>query len=214
MKQLFKIIRSGSIFLVLIVAIIFLIIRAKSNRYISTNEKALPNTQTALVLGAGLLTNGKLSPIFKDRIDTALFLYQEKKVKKILISGDDGTTIHNEVNPAREYLLTRGVSDKDIFLDHAGFDTYSSMYRARVVFNVESAIIVTQSFHLPRSVFIARKLGIDAYGLPADQHPYSFKNNIRESLANVKAFLNILINRIPKYLGEEIPITGTGYESI
>lgn len=213
MKHVFKIMRLGSIILIVLTAIIFLSIRLQSNKYISTVQE-LPRAQTALVLGAGLLTNGKLSPIFKDRIDAAITLYTSKKVETILVSGDDGTTTHNEVNPAREYLLKKGVLERDIFLDHAGFDTYSSMYRARVVFGVESAIIVTQSFHLPRSIFIARKLGIDAYGLPADQHPYSFKNNMREILANVKAFMDIFRNRIPKYLGEEIPITGTGYESI
>lgn len=214
MKQVFKIVRLGSIFLVVLVACIFLVIKIETYQYISTEEQSLPKSQTALVLGAGLLTNGKLSPIFKDRIDTAIVLYKAKKVETILVSGDDGTTDYNEVNPAREYLLTQGVLARDIFLDHAGFDTYSSMYRASIVFQVKSAIIVTQSFHLPRSVFIARKLGIKAYGTPADQHPYRFKNNIREVLANVKAFMDILRNRTPKYLGEEIPITGKGYKSI
>lgn len=214
MKRIFKIIRLGIIFLVVLITVVFLIIKLESYRYIGTTYKSLPKTQTALVLGAGLLTNGRVSTIFKDRIDIAILLYKEKKVEKILVSGDDGTTTHNEVNPARDYLLAKGVQDSDIFLDHAGFDTYSSMYRARDVFRVESAIIVTQSFHLPRSVFIARKLGIEAYGLPADQHPYRFRNNIRESLANVKAFLDVMRNRTPKYLGEEIPITENGYESI
>lgn len=214
MKQLFRIIRLGIFFVVALVTVIFLIIKMESYQYIETTVESLPKTQAALVLGAGLLTNGKLSPIFKDRIDTAILLYKAKKVETILVSGDDGTTDHNEVNPAREYLLTQGVPARDIFLDHAGFDTYSSMYRASIIFKVKSVIIVTQSFHLPRSVFIARKLGIKAYGTPADQHPYRFKNNVREVLANVKAVLDILRNRTPKYLGEEIPITGTGYESI
>lgn len=214
MRQLFTIIRLGSIFMVMSIVVIFLIIRLESYQYIKINKQLLPKTQTALVLGAGLSKNGKLSPIFKDRIDTAILLYQTKKVETILVSGDDGTTTHNEVNPARDYLLTQGVRDSDIFLDHAGFDTYSSMYRASEVFRVTSAIIVTQSFHLPRSVFIARKLGITAYGIASDQHLYSFKNNIREVFANVKAFLDLFYNRIPKYLGEEIPITGSGYESI
>lgn len=194
--------------------VIFLDIQIESYRYIHQDMQKLPQAQTALVLGAGLLTNGKLSPIFKDRIDIAIILYKAGKVTKILVSGDDGTETHNEVNPAREYLLAQGIKDNDIFLDHAGFDTYSSMYRARDVFRVTSATIVTQSFHLPRSVFIARRLGITAYGTPADQHPYSFKNNVREVFADVKAFFNVTYNRIPKYLGDEIPITGNGRESI
>lgn len=214
MRQLLTLLRQCSIFLTVLVVIIFLDILFESRNYIHKDLQMLPKSHTALVLGAGLLTNGKLSPIFKDRIDIAISLYTSGKVETILVSGDDGTASHNEVNPAREYLLTQGIPESDIFLDHAGFDTYSSMYRAREVFLVTTVIIVTQSFHLPRSVFIARRLGIDAYGTPADQHAYSFKNNIREVFANVKAFMNVTFLRIPKYLGDEIPITGNGQKSI
>lgn len=214
MRHLLTLVKPGIFFFIGFILLIFLIITLESHKYITQDEQELPKTQTALVLGAGLLRGGNLSPIFKDRIDTAATLYKTGKVEKILVSGDDGTETHNEVNPAREYLLTLGVLSNDIFLDHAGFDTYSSMYRARAIFRVQSAIIVTQSFHLPRSVFIARRLGIDAYGTPADQHPYSYKNNVREAFAQVKAFFNVMYMRIPKYLGEEIPITGSGRESI
>lgn len=193
---------------------LFIVIQLQSESYITTNRKDLPSSQTAIVLGAGLITSSKLSPIFKDRVDIAVTLYKEGKVKTILVTGDDGTPTHNEVNPARDYLLTQGVPSEAIFLDHAGFDTYSSMYRARDVFLTKSAIIVTQSFHLPRSVFIARRLSVDAYGTPADQHPYNFKNNIREIFADMKAVIDIIRNRIPKYLCEEIPITGSSSESI
>lgn len=213
MQRLLIIVGKSIAFLVVFVLIIFLLIKRESYRYINTDEQLLPKSQTALVLGAGLSDGGKLSPIFRDRIDTAVSLYLAGKVETILVSGDDGTAAHNEVTPARDYLLTQGVFDNDIFLDHAGFDTYSSMYRAREVFRVESAIIVTQSFHLPRALFIARRLGIDAYGKPSDQHPYSFKNNIREIFANVKAFFDVTFKRIPQYLGEEIPITENNTES-
>ncbi len=214
MRQILTLLPRGAFFLTVFVIFITVTIRLESYRYITTDEQLLPTTQTALVLGAGLLTSGKLSAIFKDRIDIAILLYTTGKVDKILVSGDDGTATHNEVNPAREYLLSQGIPSTDIFLDHAGFDTYSSMYRAKVIFHVKSATIVTQSFHLPRSIFIARRLGINAYGAPADQHPYSFKNNIREVFATVKAYFNVMYGRVPKYLGEEIPITGSGRESI
>ncbi len=213
MRRLLITIGQGGAFLAVCVLIIFLLITIESYQYIKTDTQSLPKAQTALVLGAGLSTSGTVSPIFRDRIDTAVLLYLNGKVQTILVSGDDGTATHNEVTPAREYLLTQGVFDNDIFLDHAGFDTYSSMYRAREVFRVESAIIVTQSFHLPRAIFIARRLGIDAYGAPSDQHWYSFKNNIREVFANVKAFFDVTFKRIPKYLGEEIPITENNTES-
>src|SRR6185295_18531017 len=95
-------------------------------------------------------------------------LYKAGTVSKILVSGDNSTVSHNEVNPVRDYLLASGIPDRDIFLDHAGFDTYSTMYRARDIFGVASILIATQSFHLPRAVFIARALGVDAYGVDAD----------------------------------------------
>jgi SanA protein len=214
MKLLLRLFGAGLAMAVLFVALTFSVIKIQSAPYIKASAQDLPQAHTAIVLGAAILYDGDLSQIFKDRADTAVSLFREKKVKTILVSGDDGTTTHNEVNPAREYLLSKGVPTDAIFLDHAGFDTYSSMYRARDIFLVDSAIITTQSFHLPRAVFIARRLGIKAYGLPADQHGYAFKNNIREVFADVKAIFNVIMHRRPKYLGEEIPITGDSSESI
>ncbi len=200
--------------LIAFVTLTFIIVQIESWQYIASTSNELPKTYTAIVLGAGLLQNEKLSPIFKDRVDIAIGLYRKGKVETILVAGDDGSITYNEVNPARDYLLTQGIPSEVIFLDHAGFDTYSSMYRARDIFLVKDAIIVTQSFHLPRAIFIARRLGIHAYGLPADQHTYLFKNNVREVLADVKAVFNIMYNRTPKYLGDEIPITGSSVPSI
>ena len=196
------------------IALVFLVIQLQSRLYIENTITNLPQADTAIILGAGITPTGTLSTIFKDRIESGIKLYNAGKVKTILVSGDDGQREHNEVNPARNYLLSRGIPSKDIFLDHAGFDTYSSMYRARDIFLVTSAIVVTQSFHLPRAVFLARNLSIDAHGFPADQHTYSLKNNFRELFANVKAVINIIFKRIPTYLGKEIPIIGSSKDSI
>ena len=163
-----------------------------------------------IIPGAAILANGGLSPIFRDRVDMAIRLYQAKKIQKILASGDNSTVSHNEVNPVRNYLLKNGIPDQDIFLDHAGFDTYSTMYRARDVFGVTSTLIATQSFHLPRAIFIAHDLGLAAYGANADNGPSSFGNYIREVFAKEKAVLDLTLDRKPKYLGEPIPITGDG----
>lgn len=198
---------------VLLLGLAFTIINLSARRYMLSIE-SVPLAHTAIVLGAAIMEDGTPTQIFKDRINTAAALYKAGKVKNILITGDDGSRSHNEVNPAREYLLTKGVSSEDIFLDHAGFDTYSSMYRAKEVFYVGSAIICTQSFHLPRSIYIARRLGIDAYGVASDQHEYFFRNNVREVLADVKALFNLIIAREPKYLGEPIPITGDSSPSV
>ncbi len=195
------------------VLLAFLVIKMGSSRFLYTID-AVPPAHTAIVLGAAIMKDGTPTQIFKDRIDTAAALYRDGKVKSILITGDDGSRTHNEVNPARDYLLSLGVPSEAIFLDHAGFDTYSSMYRAKEVFYVGSAIICTQSFHLPRAVFIARRLGLDVYGVASDQHGYFLRNNFRELLADVKAVFNLITMREPKYLGEPIPITGDSSKSI
>lgn len=151
-----------------------------------------------------------MSSVLEDRAVMAINLYKQGKVSKILMSGGNPTVTNNEVDPVRKFLIANGIPASDIFLDHAGFDTYSTMYRARTVFKVTSAIIVTQEFHLPRAVYTARSLGIDAYGLVADRGTYSFKNYLREFLSRPNAFLDILIHRLPKYLGPSFPITGDG----
>ena len=178
--------------------------------YIYNDATKAPDAEVALIPGAAVLEDGALSPIFIDRVDMAIKLYEAKKVSKILVSGDNSTVIHNEVNPVRLYLISKGVPDQDIFLDHAGFDTYSTMYRARDIFGVSSVLITTQSFHLPRAVFIARQLGIKAYGLNADVGHILFRNYVREMLADEKAVLDLMFNRKPKYLGDKIPIIGDG----
>lgn len=192
---------------------IFLIVRFSTKAYITDEISKVPNTEAAVILGASILKNGKPSPILVDRIDAAIELYEAEKVDKILVTGDNSRLSYDEVNPIRLYLLDKGVPDKDIFLDHAGFDTYSSMYRGRDIFLARSMTVVTQSFHLPRSVFIARGLGIEAYGYSADNGHYKNSNYIREIFANEKAVLNLVFKRKPKYLGEEIPLTGDGRDN-
>jgi len=162
-----------------------------------------------MVLGASVV-RGAPSPILRARADAAIALYKAEKVQKILVTGDNGALSHDEVTPVRKYLLDAGIPAGDIFLDHAGFDTYSSMYRARDVFAVDSMIIVTQDFHLPRAVFLARHLGLTAYGFVADGGEGKVYSYLREVPASVKALGNLLVGRVPKYLGDTIPITGDG----
>jgi SanA protein len=183
-----------------------LAVHVKSSTHIYKDVKDAKEAETVIVLGAAVYSDGDLTAVYQKRVDKAFELYKAKKVSKILASGDNSTVEHNEVNPVRNYLLSKGVPDVDIYLDHAGFDTYSTMYRARDIFKVSSVIIVTQSFHLPRAVFIARSLGIDASGVPANDGDFKISNYIREILANEKAVLNIIFHRKPKYLGEPIPI--------
>jgi len=194
----------------LIFILINLLVFNISKDIIHPNSKKVPSQQTLLILGARVYKSGKMSDMLKDRVDTAIELYQGKKAQKILVSGDHGRNEYDEVNTIKEYLLKNNIPEKDIFLDHAGFDTYDSIYRAKEIFQVKSLIIITQKFHLPRALFIARKLKIEAQGVIADKHIYYGirKSQLRESLANIKATLNIIFRSEPKFLGDKIPITG------
>ena len=192
-------------FLVLLVLSFWLInLQTRSNIY--SDLTLVPHTEVALIPGAAILRDGSLSPVLKDRVDAALALYRAGKADNILVSGDNGTTTYNEVNPVRIYLTQNGVPFEHVYLDHAGFDTYSSMYRAKEIFRVGSTTIVTQSFHLPRAVYVARHIGIIAYGYNADNGHYLRKNYIREWFADVKSLLDLVRGRVPKYLGETIAI--------
>ena len=184
--------------------------------YISTNDDidGIEKADCILVLGALVYDESRLSPILKDRVETAVRLYEAGKANRLLLSGDHGQKDYDEVNAMMHYAVSRGVPREDIFLDHAGFSTYESLYRARDVFCVESVIIVTQQFHLSRSVYIARGLGLDAHGVSADLRRYADeqKNNTRESFARLKDFfyVNIFLPK-PKYLGDAIPIYGESH---
>lgn len=168
--------------------------------------------QAALVLGAYVFPDGRPSAMVEDRLLTSYELYKAGKVKKILISGDHGRVEYDEVNAMRRYLEAKGVPPQDIFMDHAGFDTYDSMYRARDVFQVHSAVVVTQRFHLPRAVWLAHRMGLQAEGVVADRQAYAKAEyyDAREVLARVKAFGEWAIGRKPVFLGPVIPITGDG----
>jgi len=185
-------------------------IKAYSKSYIFQNKKDVPKSYTALVLGAYVNKNGALSYVLQDRVNSALELYRHGKIKRFLLSGDHGRKNYDEVNSMKKYLKKQGVPEKDIFLDHAGFDTYSSMVRAKKVFLVEDVIIFTQEFHLARAVYIARKKGLNAFGYISDKRKYGGIKHFkaREYIACIKAYKEVVLNSSPKYLGDQIPITG------
>ena len=165
----------------------------------------VPHADAIMILGASVV-HGDPSPILAERAGTAIALYKAGASKKILVSGDDGENNYDEVTPVLNYLLAHGVARSDIYLDHAGFDTYSSMYRARQVFGARSLLIPTQDFHVPRAVFVARMLGIKASGVTANGGKFS--DYIREIPATWKALLDLLAGREPKYLGAPVPLAG------
>ena len=148
-----------------------------------------------------------------DRLDTAIDLYRAGKVRKVLLSGDHGSVSYDEVNAMGRYVISRGVPATDVFMDHAGFSTYDTMYRARAVFKVTDALVVTQRFHLGRAVYTADRLGVDAIGVPADRRSYlrTRWNTVREWAARTKAVVQVeLLHSKPRFLGEALPITSDG----
>lgn len=157
--------------------------------------ETLPTTHTVIVLGASVHSDGKLSPILQDRVDTALYLYKNDKVKRFLLSGDNRTDDYDEVSAMRNYLLDRCVPEAIIFIDPAGLDTFDSMYRSRKIYDIPDAVVVTQNFHLPRTLFIAQNLGLNYIGFPASPVLYKTESGLirREKLANVKAVFEILL---------------------
>jgi len=185
-------------------------INKETEAYIYDRVEELPSTYTALVLGASVRRNGELSTMLRDRVESALLLYNKGKIKRFLVSGDNRTTNYNEPVAMKKYLLERGVPEEDIFMDFAGFDTYDSVYRASYIFEVDSAIVVSQRFHLPRAVYIARSMGLNFYGYNGDRREYELesRNRFREVAANVKAWIELLINKEPHFKGDKIPITG------
>ncbi len=185
-------------------------IRNTTKDYIYERVEELPEAYTVLVLGASVRSNGELSTILRDRVESALLLYAQGKVKRFLLSGDNGTTSYNEPVAMKKYLRERGVPEEAIFMDFAGFDTYDSVYRASYIFEVNRAIVVTQQFHLPRAIYIARSMGLDYYGYIGDRRAYEAesRNRFREIAANLKAWTELLINKEPHFKGDKIPITG------
>ncbi|MEI6124161.1 MAG: ElyC/SanA/YdcF family protein [Bacteroidota bacterium] len=182
----------------------------KSRDYIYTRADLIPQSYTALVLGASVYSSGRPSTVLADRLDKAIELYNCGKIKRFLLSGDHGKPFYDEVINMKTYLIDRGIPDSVIFTDHAGFDTYNSIVRAKEVFGVDSLIIVTQRFHLKRALFIARQKGLVVTGFVADAHTYPSMPYLmfRESFANIKAFIDVLFHKKPLFGGKKIPIKG------
>lgn len=164
---------------------------------------------TAIVLGCRV--NGEeVSGCLEERLETALGLYTTGRVQRLLLSGDHGRKGYDEVNAMMDWLVAHGVPKAHIFLDHAGFDTHDSMVRARVVYQVNDALVVSQGFHLPRAVFLAQQAGIEVAGVRADppQGSVCGGSRWREPLACLKACADVLAGSAPRFLGPPIPITG------
>ena len=165
-----------------------------------------------MVLGASVMADGTPSPMLQDRLDAGIALYHAGAAPKLLLTGDNGQVEYNEVEAMLLYAEARDVPEEDIFLDHAGFSTYESVYRAAAIFGVERMIVVTQNYHLYRALYGCHKMEIEALGAGADQQLYAGQEarDLREVLARAKDLVKWVFAPEPTFLGEEIPITGDG----
>lgn len=178
----------------------------------SEDATELSDVSCIIVLGCQVYEDGTPSGILNDRLKRAVELYKMGAAPKIIMSGDHGQIEYDEVNAMKQVAIDAGVPSEDIFMDHAGFSTYETMYRAKEIFGADKVIIVTQEYHLYRALYIAQRLGIEAFGVSSDYTTYSgqTKREIREILARNKDFYTSIFKPEPTYLGEAIPVSGNG----
>ena len=211
-----RILRRGSVVLVALatlgLGINFFVRSSGNNRIIRDGDySGLSDVDCVIVLGAGIWGD-EPSPMLEDRLAKGLELYEAGVVPKIIMSGDHGRIDYDEVNLMKSYAKERGVPSEDVFMDHAGFSTYDSMYRAKHVFQAKRVVIVTQEYHLYRAVYIANQLGLEAYGVSTDPRTYGGETyrEVREVLARDKDFFKCIVKPKSTFVGDPIPISGDG----
>lgn len=190
-----------------------IVMNSVADQLLSPDEAAkLTDVDCILVLGCQVKDDGTPSHMLEDRLKRGVELYQLSAAPKLLMSGDHGRDGYNEVGTMKQYAMDAGIDSENIFMDHAGFSTYESVYRARDIFQADKIIIVTQEYHLYRALYIADKLGVEAYGVASDYRTYAGQTvrDLREILARCKDFMTALFQPKPTYLGEAIPISGSG----
>lgn len=209
-------------FILVIIVIVILVTFTGINIYVKNKvkdkiidieeAKKISNVDCIIVLGASVLDSETPSLMLEDRLKKAIEIYYNTSVPKLLMSGDHGGLYYDEVNVMKNYAIKEGVPSKDIFMDHAGFSTYESMYRAKEIFGAKKVIIVTQEYHLTRAIYIAESLGLEAYGVPAENIRYKgqTERDIREFLAIAKDFFSVIVKPEPSVMGGTIDISGDG----
>ena len=213
MGKIMKIILIVIIIIILFVLTINLYVKKSSRKQILTSKMVsqLEDIDCIIILGAGIW-NGRPSHMLEDRLLTGIELYKNGVAPKIIMSGDHGREDYDEVNVMKDFAIEKGVPSEDIFMDHAGFSSYESIYRAKEIFKAKKVVIVTQEYHLYRSLYIANSLGLEAYGVGSDPRQYvgATYRELREILARNKDFVKCIFKPAPTYLGETIPVSGSG----
>lgn len=193
------------------IGINLLIYSSTKSKIITEESEKIENIDCILILGAGIW-NDKPSPMLEDRLLQGIALYQKGFASKIIMSGDHGRNNYDEVNIMKNFAIEKGINSEDIFMDHAGFSTYESIYRAKSIFQAKKIIIVTQRYHLYRALYIAKQLGVEAYGVASNPREYAGQpvREIREWIARDKDFIKCIYKPEPTYLGDTIPVSGNG----
>ena len=212
-KKMIKIMLLIILLLVIMLLLINFIVKRTTKNQIITEDiaKNLEDIDCILVLGAGIWGD-KPSPMLEDRLLQAISLYKNNVASKIIMSGDHGQEEYDEVNIMKNFAIEHGIPSEAIFMDHAGFSSYESVYRAKEIFQTNKIIIVTQEYHLYRSIYIANQLGVEAYGVSSDPRQYvgAMYREVREILARNKDFIKCIFKPQPTYLGDTIPVSGNG----
>ena len=189
-------------------------VKGSTRAQILTPEQAatLEDVDCIIVLGCLVKADGTPSDMLADRISVGVTLYQNGTSQKLLMSGDHGQKDYDEVGTMKDCAIDAGVPSEDVFMDHAGFSTYESIFRAKEIFGADKIVIVTQEYHLHRALYVANALGIEAYGVSADLRTYSgqTKRDVREVLARFKDMGYSLFKPLPTYLGDPISLDGSG----
>ena len=208
-KKIIKLLIYASLLGIIVILGINLLVKSQTDPVIFSKEKDTPGSKVAIIFGAGI-NNNKPSKYLKDRLDAGIELYKNNKIDKILLSGDNGSDEHDELTVMKLYCYQHGVDTNKIYLDYAGFDSYSTLYRSKYIFNIDTAILVSQKYHLNRCINIGNKLGVKSYGFAADKGTYQgYKYaSFREYFALVKSIIDLMIGRKPHFLGEKINING------
>lgn len=214
-KLIFTAVSGISILLLIIISILIInlyIFFSTSDMLTDSDGARWLDADCILVFGAGVKPDGTPSNMLKDRLDKAVELYNDGICDKIIMSGDHGTREYDEVNVMKQYAVDSGIPSENIFMDHAGFSTYESLYRTIKIFEAERVILVTQRYHQYRALYIASELGLKARGVETDYRKYGGElyRNIREAIARCKDFAYACVKPKPTFLGDTIPVSGNG----
>ncbi|MEO7976272.1 ElyC/SanA/YdcF family protein [Flavobacterium sp.] len=209
MKKYLKISLYISIFVLVAIIAVNLHVTSSTKKYVHYSLRKFPKNDVGIIFGAGI--NGdKPSKYLKDRLDAGILLYKAMRINKILLSGDNGSKEYDELTVMKNYCYQHGVDTTKIFIDYAGFDTYSTLYRAKHIFKIKKVTLISQKYHLNRAVYIGRNLGIKTAGYSANKGEYSGYQYVkfREYFSTFKSFCDVLRNREPHFLGNPIDING------